>query len=370
LGKSVGIVESKIFHCHDELALACGKKLSEFHLVYETYGKLNNKKTNAIFVPHALSGNHHVAGKYHKNDKYTGWWDNMVGPDKPIDTNKYFVIGINNLGGNDGSTSAKSINPNTKKIWGSSFPILTVKDWVASQKQLINSLGIEKLYAIVGGSLGGMQAMQWSIDFPDAVEKILCIAAAPSLTAQNIAFNEVARQAILQDDEFHKGNFYQEKTKPKKGLRIARMLGHITYLSNDSMDKKFGRKLIHGKYNYNFQQNYEIESYLNYQGDKFAMTFDANTYLRMTKALDYFDLEKNFKNKLSKVFAKIKAKYMVISFSSDWRFPPSRSKEIVKALLDNNINVTYVEIEAETGHDAFLLENEHYHNTVGSYLRS
>jgi len=370
LVKSVGIVESKIFHCKDELALVCGKKLSEFDLIYETYGKLNNNKTNAIFIPHALSGNHHIAGKYHKNDKYPGWWDNMVGPAKPIDTNKYFVIGINNLCGNDGSTSAKSINPKTKKVWGSSFPILTVKDWVASQKKLINSLGIEKLYAIVGGSLGGMQAMQWSIDFPDAVEKILCIAAAPSLTAQNIAFNEVARQAILQDDEFYKGNFYQEKTKPKKGLRIARMLGHITYLSNDSMDKKFGRKLIQGKYNYNFQQNYQIESYLNYQGDKFAMTFDANTYLRMTKALDYFDLEKNFNNKLSKVFTKIKAKYLVISFSSDWRFPPSRSKEIVKALLDNNINVTYAEIEAETGHDAFLLESEHYHNTVRNYLRS
>jgi len=247
LGKSVGIVESKIFHCKDELALVCGKKLSEFELIYETYGKLNNNKTNAIFIPHALSGNHHIAGKYHKNDKYSGWWDNMVGPAKPIDTNKYFVIGINNLGGNDGSTSAKSINPKTKKVWGSSFPILTVKDWVASQKKLINSLGIEKLYAIVGGSLGGMQAMQWSIDFPNAVEKILCIAAAPSLTAQNIAFNEVARQAILQDDKFYKGNFYQQKTKPKKGLRIARMLGHITYLSNDSMDKKFGRKLIQGK---------------------------------------------------------------------------------------------------------------------------
>jgi homoserine O-acetyltransferase len=370
LSGSVGIVKSKIFHCKDELSLACGQSLKEFELVYETYGKLNSKKNNAILIPHALSGNHHVAGKYHKADKYPGWWDNMVGPGKPIDTNQYFVIGVNNIGGNDGSTSAKSINPKTKKLWGSSFPIITVQDWVLSQKKLIEHLGIDSLYAIVGGSLGGMQAIQWSIAYPSSVKKILCIAAAPSLTAQNIAFNEIARQAILQDEDFFKGDFYQHNTKPKKGLRIARMLGHITYLSNDAMDKKFGRKLIQGKYNYNFQKNYEIESYLNYQGDKFASSFDANTYLRMTKALDYFDLEKIYKKKLSKVCSKIKADYLVISFTSDWRFPPTRSKEIVTALLDNNINVSYAEIRAETGHDAFLLHNDHYHQLISNYLRS
>lgn len=369
MNQSVGIVKPKLFHCKDELSLTCGKKLKEFKLIYETYGELNQKKTNAIFIPHALSGNHHVAGKYKKTDKYSGWWENMVGPNKPIDTNKFYVIGINNLGGNDGSTSAKSINPETKKPWGSSFPIVTVKDWVNSQKRLIEHLGIKKLFAIVGGSLGGMQAIQWSINFPDSVAKVLCIAAAPSLTAQNIAFNEIARQAILQDDDFFKGDFYQLKKKPKKGLRLARMLGHITYLSNDTMDKKFGRKLINKQYNYNFKKNYEIESYLSYQGDKFASNFDANTYLRMTKALDYFDLEKNFKKKLSQIFKKIKAHYLVIAFSSDWRFPPSRSKEIVKALLDNNLKVTYAEIKASTGHDAFLLESKHYHNLITNYLK-
>lgn len=365
---SVGIVKAKKFNCNEKLVLSCGDVLSSFTLVYETYGSLNAKKNNAILIPHALSGNHHVAGKYKKEDKHSGWWDNMVGPNKPIDTNKFYVIGVNNLGGNDGSTSSKSINPKTKKVWGSSFPIVTVKDWVASQKKLTEHLGIDKLFAIVGGSLGGMQAIQWSLDFPDYVNKVICIASAPNLTAQNIAFNEVARQAILKDENFSKGNFYNHNKKPKNGLRLARMLGHITYLSNNTMDKKFGRKLVNNKFNYDFSTNYEIESYLNYQGDKFAESFDANTYLRMTKALDYFDLEKNYKKKLSSLFKKIKADYLVVSFSSDWRFPPSRSKEIVKALLDNNINVSYAEIEAETGHDAFLLASNHYHNLISNYL--
>ena len=367
---SIGIVKPKIFKCADPIKLSCGMTLDNYELIYETYGKLNKNKDNAVLVCHALSGNQHVAGKHKKTDKYPGWWDSLVGPGKPLNTNKFFVIGINNLGGNEGSTGPKSINPKTKKVWGSSFPIITVEDWVKTQKTLINYLGIQRLSSVIGGSLGGMQALEWNLQFPNEVKNTIIIAAAPNLTAQNIAFNEVARQSIITDPDFQKGNFYTKKNKPKRGLRVARMLGHITYLSNDAMKSKFGRKKKNKDFQYNFNTEFEIESYLNYQGDKFAKEFDANTYIRMTKALDYYDPTKQNKKKLSAVFKKIKSKFLVISFTSDWRFSPARSKEIVKSLLDNNINVSYAEISAESGHDAFLMSDDHYHEILNSFFKN
>ena len=367
---SIGIVKSKIFKCADPIKLSCGKTLDNFELIYETYGKLNKNKDNAVLVCHALTGNQHVAGRHKKTDKHPGWWDSLVGPGKPLNTNKFFVIGINNLGGNEGSTGPKSINPKTKKVWGSSFPIITVEDWVRTQKTLINYLGIQKLSSVIGGSLGGMQALEWNLQFPNEVKNTIIIAAAPNLTAQNIAFNEVARQSIITDPDFQKGDFYTKKNKPKRGLRVARMLGHITYLSNDAMKSKFGRKKQNKDYQYNFNTEFEIESYLNYQGDKFAKEFDANTYIRMTKALDYYDPTKQNKKRLSEVFKKIKSKFLVVSFTSDWRFSPSRSKEIVKSLLDNNINVSYAEISAESGHDAFLMSDDHYHEILNSFFKN
>jgi len=367
---SIGIVKPKIFKCADPIKLSCGMTLDNYELIYETYGKLNKNKDNAVLVCHALSGNQHVAGRHKKTDKHPGWWDSLVGPGKPLNTNKFFVIGVNNLGGNEGSTGPKSINPKTKKVWGSSFPIITVEDWVKTQKTLINYLGIQRLSSVIGGSLGGMQALEWNLQFPNEVKNTIVIAAAPNLTAQNIAFNEVARQSIITDPDFQKGNFYTKKNKPKRGLRVARMLGHITYLSNDAMKSKFGRKKKNKNFQYNFNTEFEIESYLNYQGDKFAQEFDANTYIRMTKALDYYDPTKQNKKKLSAVFRKIKSKFLVISFTSDWRFSPARSKEIVKSLLDNNINVSYAEISAESGHDAFLMSDDHYHEILNSFFKN
>ena len=367
---SIGIVKPKIFKCADPIKLSCGMTLDNYELIYETYGKLNKNKDNAVLVCHALSGNQHVAGRHKKTDKHPGWWDSLVGPGKPLNTNKFFVIGINNLGGNEGSTGPKSINPKTKKVWGSSFPIITVEDWVKTQKTLINYLGIQRLSSVIGGSLGGMQALEWNLQFPNEVKNTIIIAAAPNLTAQNIAFNEVARQSIITDPDFQKGNFYTKKNKPKRGLRVARMLGHITYLSNDAMKSKFGRKKKNKDFQYDFNTEFEIESYLNYQGDKFAKEFDANTYIRMTKALDYYDPSKQNKKKLSAVFKKIKSKFLVISFTSDWRFSPARSKEIVKSLLDNNINVSYAEISAESGHDAFLMSDDHYHEILNSFFKN
>ncbi|QZP17405.1 homoserine O-acetyltransferase [Methylophilales bacterium] len=367
---SIGIVKPKIFKCTDPIKLSCGMTLDNYELIYETYGKLNKNKDNAVLVCHALSGNQHVAGRHKKTDKHPGWWDSLVGPGKPLNTNKFFVIGVNNLGGNEGSTGPKSINPKTKKVWGSSFPIITVEDWVKTQKTLINYLGIQRLSSVIGGSLGGMQALEWNLQFPNEVKNTIIIAAAPNLTAQNIAFNEVARQSIITDPDFQKGNFYTKKNKPKRGLRVARMLGHITYLSNDAMKSKFGRKKKNKDFKYNFNTEFEIESYLNYQGDKFAQEFDANTYIRMTKALDYYDPTKQNKKKLSAVFKKIKSKFLVISFTSDWRFSPARSKEIVKSLLDNNINVSYAEISAESGHDAFLMSDDHYHEILDSFFKN
>lgn len=364
---SVGLVAPQTAHFSEPLALKSGAVLPQFDLVYETYGQLNADKSNAVLICHALSGTHHVAGKYTLEDKNPGWWDNLVGPGKPLDTNKFFVIGVNNLGGCHGSTGSASINPATQKPWGSAFPVITVEDWVKSQALLADHLGIKQLAAVVGGSLGGMQALQWTLTYPERVRHALVIASAPNLTAQNIAFNEVARQAIITDPEFHGGDFYEHKVVPRRGLRIARMLGHITYLSDDAMGAKFGR-VVKDSIKYSFDVEFEMESYLRYQGDKFANEFDANTYLRMTRALDYFDPALEYEGDLSKALAKVTAQFLVVSFTSDWRFSPARSREIVKALLDNERTVSYAEVTAAHGHDAFLMPDPHYHAILRSYL--
>lgn len=368
LENSVGIVAPQFAQFNQPFTLKSGAVLPQFALIYETYGTLNADKSNAVLICHALSGTHHVAGKYTPEDKYPGWWDNLIGPGKPLDTNKFFVIGVNNLGGCAGSSGPASINPATNQPWGSQFPIVTVEDWVNSQALLLDSLGIKQLAAVVGGSLGGMQALQWTIAFPERVRHALVIASAPNLTAQNMAFNEVARQAIITDPEFYNGDFYQQNTVPRRGLRIARMLGHITYLSDDAMGVKFGRKLKDDGIHYSFDAEFEMESYLRYQGDKFAGEFDANTYLRMTRALDYYDPATPFNGDLSQALAQVQAKFLVVSFTSDWRFSPARSREIVKALLDNERTVSYAEVTAAHGHDAFLMPDAHYHAIMRQYL--
>lgn len=364
---SVGIVAPQTAHFEQALTLKSGAVLPQFDLVYETYGKLNADQSNAVLICHALSGTHHVAGKYSADDKYPGWWDNLIGPGKPLDTNKFFVIGVNNLGGCHGSTGPSSINPANGQPWGAKFPVVTVEDWVTSQAMLADYLGIKQLAAVVGGSLGGMQAMQWTLAYPERVRHALVIASAPNLTAQNMAFNEVARQAIITDPEFHGGDYYAHGVVPRRGLRIARMLGHITYLSDDAMGAKFGRKFKDG-IRYSFDAEFEMESYLRYQGDKFAGEFDANTYLRMTRALDYYDPALAFDNDLSAALKTVQASFLVVSFTSDWRFSPARSREIVKALLDNERTVSYAEVTAAHGHDAFLMPDAHYHAILRAYL--
>ena len=365
---SVGIVAPQIAHFNESLTLKSGQVLPQFNLIYETYGELNADKSNAVLICHALSGHHHVAGKHHEDDKNPGWWDNLIGPGKPLDTNKFFVIGLNNLGGCHGSSGPLSTNPDTDRPWGATFPIVTVEDWVNSQARLADYLGIKQLAAVLGGSLGGMQALQWSIAYPERMRHALVIASAPNLTAQNIAFNEVARQAIITDPEFYDGDYFNHGVLPRRGLRIARMLGHITYLSDDAMGAKFGRKLRDGNIKYGFDVEFEMESYLRYQGDKFAGEFDANTYLRMTRALDYFDPAFEYGGDLSVALAKVTADFLVVSFTSDWRFSPARSREIVKALLDNELSVSYAEVTAAHGHDAFLMPDAHYHNIMRAYF--
>ena len=367
---SIGIVSAKRAQFDTPLAFRSGAVLPRYELAYETYGKLDAGKSNAILVCHALSGHHHVAGYYADDTANVGWWDNMIGPGKPINTNKFFVIGVNNLGGCHGSTGPSSIDPGTGQPYGANFPVITVEDWVNSQARLADLLGIRQFAAVIGGSLGGMQALQWSLAFPERVRHVLSIAAAPHLTAQNIAFNDVARSAILDDPDFHGGNFYQHNVVPTRGLRLARMLGHITYLSDDVMADKFGRELRDGKFNYSYGIEFEIESYLRYQGDKFASYFDANTYLLMTKALDYFDPTHHQRTSLSEALKPATADFLVVSFTSDWRFAPSRSHEIVKALLDNDRRVSYAEITAAHGHDAFLMPDPHYHGLVRGYLNN
>ena len=365
---SVGIVAPQIAHFNEPLTLKSGQVLSQFNLIYETYGELNTDKSNAVLVCHALSGHHHVAGKHREDDKHPGWWDNLIGPGKPLDTNKFFVIALNNLGGCHGSSGPLSTNPDTDRPWGATFPIVTVEDWVNSQARLADFLGIQQLAAVLGGSLGGMQALQWSIAYPNRIRHALVIASAPNLTAQNIAFNEVARQAIITDPEFYAGEYYNHGAVPRRGLRIARMLGHITYLSDDAMGEKFGRKLRDGHIKYSFDVEFEMESYLRYQGDKFAGEFDANTYLRMTRALDYFDPAAEHGGDLTAALSQVTADFLVLSFTSDWRFSPARSREIVKALLDNERSVSYAEVTAEHGHDAFLMPDAHYHNIMRAYF--
>ena len=365
---SVGVVSPQRAHFAEPILLASGVTLSGYDLVYETYGRLNADRSNAVLVCHALSGSHHVAGHYADNPKNVGWWDNLVGPGKPLDTDKFFVVGVNNLGGCYGSTGPGSINPATGKPYGADFPVVTVEDWVESQARLADRLGIDQWAAIIGGSLGGMQALQWSLEYPERVRHALVIASAPKLTAQNIAFNEVARQAILTDPDFHGGNYYEHGVVPARGLRLARMVGHITYLSDDQMGEKFGRQLREGVLKYNYDVDFEIESYLRYQGDKFAGFFDANTYLITTKALDYFDPARNFGGDLKAALARAQANFLLVSFTTDWRFAPERSREMVYALLHNNREVSYAEIDCNAGHDSFLLDDAQYHGVMASYL--
>jgi homoserine O-acetyltransferase len=370
---SLGLVTPQVLNFATPLKLQSGASIADYNLVVETYGQLNAQKSNAILICHALNASHHVAGASANDPNDLGWWDNMVGPGKPVDTNQFFVIGVNNLGSCFGSTGPMSVNPETGKPYGASFPVVTVEDWVNAQARVADHFQIEKFAAVMGGSLGGMQAMAWSMMYPKRIGHCIVIASTPKLSAQNIAFNEVARSAILSDPDFHGGDYYAHDVKPRRGLRVARMIGHITYLSDDDMAEKFGRELRRAdgdsdEYNFNFDVEFEVESYLRYQGEKFADYFDANTYLLITRALDYFDPAKSFANNLSAAMKNITAKFLVVSFTTDWRFAPERSREIVKALLDNKLDVTYGEIDAPHGHDAFLLEDPRYHNLVRAYF--
>ncbi len=366
--QSVGAVTPRTASFGEPLKLSCGATLGAYELAYETYGTLNADKSNAVLVCHALNASHHVAGHYADDPQSTGWWDNMIGPGKPLDTRRFFVIGVNNLGGCHGSTGPQSTNPATGRAWGADFPVVTVEDWVAAQARLADQLEIRRFAAVMGGSLGAMQALSWTIQYPERIGHALVIAGAPNLSAQNIAFNEVARQAIITDPDFHGGHYYGLAARPTRGLRVARMIGHITYLSDDEMAHKFGRQLRDGKLKYNFDAEFEIESYLRHQSNKFSDYFDANTYLRITKALDYFDPAAAHGGNLSVALEPATAGFLVISFTTDWRFAPERSREIIKALLDNRRDVTYAEIDAPHGHDAFLLNDERYHRLVAAYF--
>ena len=365
---SVGLVTPQRVRFDTPLTLKSGAVLPGFELAYETYGTLNAEHSNAVLVCHALAGSHHVAGFYADDPENIGWWDNLVGPGKPLDTHKFFVIGVNNLGGCYGSTGPLSIRPETGKRYGADFPLITVEDWVAAQARLADHLGIDTWAAVLGGSLGGMQALEWSLQFPDRLRHAMVIASAPKLSAQNIAFNEVARQAIISDPDFHGGYYAEHGVLPTRGLRLARMVGHITYLSDSQMAEKFGRQLRHGEHKFSYDVDFEIESYLRYQGNKFAAFFDANTYLMMTKALDYFDPAYAYAGHLPSALARAKARFFVASFSTDWRFAPARSREIVFALLDNRLRVVYAEIDCDAGHDSFLLDDQHYHALLRAYL--
>ncbi|MBX3632751.1 MAG: homoserine O-acetyltransferase [Simplicispira sp.] len=374
-------------HFSEPLALQCGAVLADYRLAFETYGRLNAERSNAVLVCHALNASHHVAGVYEGREKSEGWWDNMIGPGKPVDTDRFFVIGINNPGSCFGSTGPMDTNPATGEAYGADFPVVTVEDWVHAQARLLDVLGIGQLAAVLGGSLGGMQALSWTLQYPERVRHAVVVASAPNLTAENIAFNEVARRAIVTDPDFHGGHFYRHGLVPKRGLRIARMIGHITYLSDDVMNEKFGRSLrplaqregaapttddpaaLLRDYHYSTQDiEFQIESYLRYQGDKFSEYFDANTYLLITRALDYFDPARAHGGNLTQALAPATAKFLLVSFSTDWRFAPARSREIVKALLENRRDVSYVEIDAPHGHDAFLLDDARYLGVVGAYF--
>ena len=400
------IATPQSMHFEAALLLQSGASLRAYDLSFETYGVLNASKSNAVLICHALNASHHVAGVYAGQEKSDGWWDTMIGPGKPLDTDKLFVIGVNNLGSCFGSTGPMHVNPDTGRVYGADFPVVTVEDWVDAQARLMDALGINVLAAVMGGSLGGMQALSWALQYPNRLRHAVVIASAPNLTAENIAFNEVARRAIVTDPDFNGGHFYAEgdkpETKPKRGLRIARMIGHITYLSDDVMNEKFGRGQVPGlrlseteqffdgppleklappggredtkvpnvgAYSYStLDVEFEIESYLRYQGDKFAEYFDANTYLLITRALDYFDPARSYSGDLSKALARAACKFLLVSFATDWRFAPARSRELVKALLDNRRDVSYAEIDAPHGHDAFLLDDPRYLGVVRSYF--
>ena len=368
-------------HFADALPLQSGAALRDYSLSFETYGTLNAERSNAVLICHALNASHHVAGVYEGQANSEGWWDNMIGPGKPVDTDRFFVIGVNNLGSCFGSTGPMHANPDAPagsgRVYGADFPVVTVEDWVNAQARLLDALNIQTLAAVMGGSLGGMQALSWTLQYPNRVRHAVVVASAPNLTAENIAFNEVARRAIVTDPDFHGGHFYEHGTVPKRGLRIARMIGHITYLSDDVMNEKFGRQLREAVldsasgYKYSTQDvEFQIESYLRYQGDKFAEYFDANTYLLITRALDYFDPARAFGGDLSQALQRATCKFLLVSFTTDWRFSPKRSREIVKALLDNQRDVSYAEIDAPHGHDAFLLDDPRYMGVVRSYFDS
>ncbi|CAN7702343.1 homoserine O-acetyltransferase [Acidovorax sp. LjRoot118] len=352
------------------LPLQSGASIRDYVLAYETYGTLNAERSNAVLVCHALNASHHVAGVYEGQPRSEGWWDNMIGPGKPVDTNRFFVIGVNNLGSCFGSTGPMHTHPDKGEVYGADFPVVTVEDWVNAQARLLDRLGITQLAAVLGGSLGGMQALGWTLQYPERMRHAVVVASAPNLTAENIAFNEVARRAIVTDPDFHGGHFYRHGVIPQRGLRIARMIGHITYLSDDVMNEKFGRQLREGLTpKYSTQDiEFQIESYLRYQGDKFSEYFDANTYLLITRALDYFDPALQYGGSLTQALARATAKFLLISFTTDWRFSPQRSREIVKALLDNRRRVSYAEIDAPHGHDAFLLDDPRYMDTMRSYF--
>ncbi|MEB0136982.1 homoserine O-acetyltransferase [Actimicrobium sp. CCC2.4] len=371
--KSLGIVTPQSMHFPTPLPLQSGASLAGYALTYETYGTLNAARSNAVLVCHALNASHHVAGLHadaNGEPVSPGWWDNMVGPGKPVDTDRFFVIGVNNLGSCFGSTGPMHADPATGKPYGASFPVVTVEDWVQAQARLADALGIVQFAAVMGGSLGGMQALAWSLLFPQRLRHCVVVASTPKLSAQNIAFNDVARQAILTDPDFHGGDFYAHGVVPKNGLRVARMVGHITYLSDDDMAEKFGRDLRSGEYQFGFGVDFEIESYLRYQGDKFAQYFDANTYLLITKALDYFDPARAYGGDLTKALAKTTAEFLLVSFQTDWRFAPERSREMVQALVNNRRRVTYAEIDAPHGHDAFLQDDARYMNVVRAYYQN
>lgn len=368
---SVGVVSPVFLRFDEPLPLASGQSLQAYELAVETYGTLNAERSNAVLICHALNASHHVAGVASDNPKDIGWWDNMVGPGKPVDTNIFFVIGINNLGSCFGSTGPASVNPATGQPWGAAFPVLTVEDWVRAQARVADHFGIQRFAAVMGGSLGGMQALSWSLTLPERVAHCVVIASTPRLSAQNIGFNEVARRAIITDPDFHGGNYYAHNTVPRRGLAVARMIGHITYLSDDDMAEKFGRTqrepAENGAYRYGYDVEFEVESYLRYQGEKFSRYFDANTYLLITRALDYFDPARDTGGDLARALSPATADFLLVSFTTDWRFPPERSRELVRGLLKNGSPVTYAEIDAPHGHDAFLLEDARYHAVVRGY---
>lgn len=364
----LGIVVPQRITLDAPLLLDCGRSLARHELMVETYGRLNANRSNAILVCHALSGDHHAAGFHEAGDRKPGWWDNCIGPGRPIDTDRFFVVCLNNLGGCRGSTGPGTINPDSGKHWGPDFPIVTVRDWVRSQALLADHLGIQQWAAGIGGSLGGMQIMQWAIDLPERIRHAIVIAAAPKLSAQNIAFNEIARQAILSDPDFHDGHFYEHGTVPSRGLKLARMLGHITYLSDEAMRAKFGRVLRGGHMQFNYEVEFEVESYLRYQGQQFVDRFDANTYLLMTKALDYFDPARDYGDDLVAALSHASARFFVLAFEADWRFSPERSREIVQALVAAGKDVSYALIESQLGHDDFLMPLPEYHQLLRAYL--